>query len=79
MDRNGSGEEDLSTVPKDSNRLQTTPNDSARSQTNPNDPSDSYFMTNCFVCRAVAKPDQVICFFNYLSLICSNLNIFDLK
>ena len=65
------------TTSNDSSRSQTTPNDSARSQTTPNesnrfqtirtDPSDSYFLTNCFVCRAVAKPDQVICFSNYLS------------
>ncbi len=55
------------TTPNESNRFQTTPNESNRFQTIPTDPSDSYFLTNCFVCRAVAKPDQVICFFNYLS------------
>ncbi len=25
----------------------------------PTDPSDKYFLTHCFVCTAVAKPDQV--------------------
>ena len=25
----------------------------------PTDPSDTYFLTHCFVCQAVAKPDQV--------------------